>query len=117
MIGNSFTFRIKESRMAKMLNYQARKNSGNFSNYEVQQEGELEACFNNRHSFKDSKTVIWEYDVFGEDNVELSEFSSDNATLTEYLETAETVRRSVIKVRGKVARSKHTQWWLNQKVR
>ena len=66
----------------------------------------------------DAKTVIWEYDVNGEDDFIINETEQDltNATLTEYLEKAEKVRRSVIKVRGNMARSKHTQWWLTQKV-
>ena len=110
------TFRMKDPNTYRMINYQARKNSGNLSNYEVTEPGELEVCFNNRHSLMDAKTVVWEYDVSGEDSIDISEYQS-NATLTEYLEMAESVRRSVIKVRGKVARSKHTQWWLNQKVR
>ena len=35
---------------------------------------------------------------------------------SEYLEQAERVRRVVLSVRGKVARSKHSQWWLGLKV-
>lgn len=65
----------------------------------------------------DSKTVIWEYDVVGEENfvLDTDEVSSSNETLAEYLAEAEIVRRSVIKVRSLMARGKHTQWWLNQK--
>ena len=66
----------------------------------------------------DSKTLIWEYDVVGEENfvVEDNQADSSNETLAEYLAEAEIVRRSVIKVRSLMARGKHTQWWLGQKV-
>ena len=112
---------MKDPATHRMVNYQARKSHGNFSSYEVKSAGDLEVCLNNRHSVLDSKTVVWEYDVTGRlasDHFIAGEGEGDsvNATLKEYLDQAEVVRRSVIKVRGKMARSKHTQWWLNQKV-
>ena len=112
---------MKDPATHRMVNYQARKSHGNFSSYEVKSAGDLEVCLNNRHSVVDSKTVVWEYDVTGRlasDHFIAGEGEGDsvNATLKEYLDQAEVVRRSVIKVRGKMARSKHTQWWLNQKV-
>ena len=112
---------MKDPVTHRMVNYQARKSHGNFSSYEVKSAGDLEVCLNNRHSVLDSKTVVWEYDVTGRltsDHFIAGEGEGDNvnATLKEYLDQAEVVRRSVIKVRGKMARSKHTQWWLNQKV-
>ena len=112
------TFRLKDPKTTRLLNYQARKGHGNFSNFEVKNDGELELCFNNRHSMFDSKTIIWEYDVVGDENfvIDNDEVSSSNETLAEYLAEAEIVRRSVIKVRSLMARGKHTQWWLNQKV-
>ena len=94
---------------------------GNLTSYFVNNAGDFELCFNNRHSMLDSKTVIWEYDVVGEEDedndVNSEGYENVNATMEEYLEQAEKVRRSVIKVRGNMARSKHTQWWLNQKVK
>ena len=112
------TFRLKDPKTTRLLNYQARKGHGNFSNFEVKTDGELELCFNNRHSMLDSKTLIWEYDVVGEENfvMEDNQAGSSNETLAEYLAEAEIVRRSVIKVRSLMARGKHTQWWLGQKV-
>ena len=112
---------MKDPVTHRMVNYQARKSHGNFSSYEVKSAGDLEVCLNNRHSVLDSKTVVWEYDVTGRLSSEHfiageGEGDNVNATLKEYLDQAEVVRRSVIKVRGKMARSKHTQWWLNQKV-
>jgi len=111
------TFRVKDAVSNRMVNYQSRKGQGNFTDYEAKNSGDMELCFNNRGSLMDAKTVIWEYDVNGEDDFIIAETEQDqtNATLTEYLEKAEKVRRSVIKVRGNMARSKHTQWWLTQK--
>jgi len=111
------TFRVKDAVSNRMVNYQSRKSMGNFSDYEAKNTGDIELCFNNRGSLLDSRTVIWEYDLLGEEDFIIKEGEQDevNATLTEYLEKAEKVRRSVIKVRGNMARSKHTQWWLNQK--
>ena len=48
--------------------------------------------------------------------MEDNQAGSSNETLAEYLAEAEIVRRSVIKVRSLMARGKHTQWWLGQKV-
>ena len=116
------TFRLLDPVTHRMVNYQARKGHGNFSSYAIKNEGEVQVCLNNRHSIVESKTVIWEYDLMGElaeehfiDEASEEELSL-NATLAEWKEQAEKVRRSVIKVRGNIARSKHTQWWLNQKV-
>ena len=116
------TFRMLDPITHRMLNYQSRKGQGNFSNYEIKKEAEIQVCLNNRHSVVESKTVIWEYDLSGELAEEhfIDEASEEerilNTTLAEWKEQAEKVRRSVIKVRGHIARSKHTQWWLNQKV-
>ena len=116
------TFRLLDPITHRMLNYQSRKGQGNFSSYEIKKEAEVQVCLNNRHSIVESKTVIWEYDLMGDLAEEhfISDASEEelslNATLAEWKEQAEKVRRSVIKVRGNVARSKHTQWWLNQKV-
>ena len=117
------TFRLLDPVTHRMLNYQARKGNGNFSSYEIRNEAEVQVCLNNRHSIVESKTVIWEYDLMGDLAEEhfIADASEEelslNATLADWKEQAEKVRRSVIKVRGNVARSKHTQWWLNQKVR
>ena len=116
------TFRLLDPITHRMLNYQSRKGHGNFSSYEIKKEAEVQVCLNNRHSIVESKTVIWEYDLMGDLAEEhfIADASEEelslNATLAEWKEQAEKVRRSVIKVRGNVARSKHTQWWLNQKV-
>ena len=100
-----------------MISYQARKGYGNVSSHEVKKAGDLQLCFNNRHSMLESKKVVWEYEVTGEERqVVEGEMAGGTNETQEYLEQAESVRRAVIKVRGKVARTKHTQWWLGLKV-
>jgi len=101
----------------RMVTYQGRRKQGNYSDYKVKTAGDYEVCWNNRHSMIDSKRLIWEYDIQGDEERELlKEENVVNATLTEYLEEAKLVRRSVIKVRGNVARSRHAQWWLGNKI-
>ena len=97
-----------------MISYQARKGHGNVTGHEVKNPGDLEFCFNNRHSLVDSKKLVWEFRVLGEERV-LEVEEGTNQT-SEYLEQADRVRKAVISVRGKVARSKHSQWWLGLKV-
>ena len=99
-----------------MISYQARKGYGNVSSHEVKKAGDLQLCFNNRHSMLESKKVVWEYEVTGEERQLVEDEGTGGTNETqEYLEQAESVRRAVIKVRGKVARTKHTQWWLGLK--
>ena len=50
-----------------MISYQARKGYGNVSSHEVKKAGDLQLCFNNRHSMLESKKVVWEYEVTGEE--------------------------------------------------
>ena len=100
-----------------MISYQARKGYGNVTSHEVKKAGDMQLCFNNRHSMLESKKVVWEYEVTGEEReVVEEEMAAGTNETQEYLEQAESVRRAVIKVRGKVARTKHTQWWLGLKV-
>ena len=103
----------------RMVTYQGRRKQGNYSDYKVKTAGDFEVCWNNRHSMIDSKRLIWEYDIQvpwkaysgnqnsprnsksfqGDEERELlKEENVVNATLTEYLEEAKLVRRSVIKV-------------------
>ena len=83
----------------------------------------------------DSKKLVWDFDILGdEDIVQSSEevVLAVNQTLEEYMFQAGLVsnltsemiakqvlfqvRKSVMKVRSNVARSKHSQWWLGMKV-
>ena len=111
------TFRLKDPATSRLISYQARKGHGNVTSHEVKQAGDLQFCFNNRHSLIESKKLVWEFRVLGEEReeVEAETVAGTNQT-EEYLEQAERVRRAVISVRGKVARSKHSQWWLGLKV-
>ena len=113
------TFRLKDPATSRLISYQARKGTGNVTSHEVKQDGELQFCFNNRHSMIESKKLVWEFRVSGEEREE-REVGAETVVGTnqteEYLEQANRVRRAVVSVRGKVARSKHSQWWLGLKV-
>ena len=92
------TLRLRDPEK-RMVTYQGRKKSGNYSDYKVTKAGDYEVCFNNRHSMVDSKRLVWEYDIEGDEERELLTVENVvNTTLEEYLQEAALVRRSVIKV-------------------
>ena len=77
-----------------LVTYQGRKTSGNYSDYTVRIAGDFELCFNNQHSMVDSKKVVWEYDIQGDDEVLNPGEEIDlavNKTLKEYLWEADQV--------------------------
>ena len=61
------TFRLKDPATSRLFSYQARKGHGNVTNHEVKRAGDLELCFNNRHSMMESKKLVWEFSVTGEE--------------------------------------------------
>merc|ERR1711915_20777 len=111
------TMRLRDPK--KMLvTYQGRRSTGNYSDYVVKTQGDFELCFNNRHSMADSKKLVWQFDIEGDEDVVQPHEEVDlavNQTLQDYLVEAAMVRKSILKVRGNVARSRHTQWWLGNK--
>ena len=71
-----------------LVTYQGRKTNGNYSDYMVKMAGDFELCFNNQHSMLDSKKVVWQYDIQGDDEVLQPGEEIDlavNQTLEEYL--------------------------------
>ena len=75
---------------------QGRKTHGNYSDYIVKQAGDYEVCFNNRHSLMDSKKLVWDFDIIGdEDVVQSSEevILAINQTMEEYTFQANLVSR------------------------
>ena len=71
-----------------LVTYQGRRSTGNYSDYTVKAAGDFELCFNNRHSMLDSKKVVWQYDIQGDEEVFQPGEEIDlavNQTLEEYL--------------------------------
>jgi hypothetical protein len=114
--------------------YKGRNTHGTY-NHTVKTAGDYEVCFNNRHSMMDSKKLVWEFDIEGDEDVVQSADEvvlAINQTMEEYLFKADMVhylqnlilkmkylpqvRKSVMKVRTNLAKSKHSQWWLGAKV-
>ena len=88
------TMRIRDPEN-RMVVYQARKKEGHYVDYKVTKEGHYELCFNNKFSMYESKKVMWEVDVVGdEDTLESEEgvVLAVNQTLQDYLTKAEMVR-------------------------
>ena len=47
---------------------QGRKTHGTY-NHTVKGAGDYEVCFNNRHAMVDSKKLVWEFDILGDEDV------------------------------------------------
>ena len=78
----------------RMVIYQARMKEGHYVDYRVAREGHYELCFNNKFSMYESKKVMWEVDVVGdEDTLESEEglVLAVNQTLQDYLTKADMV--------------------------
>ena len=78
----------------RLVIYQARKKEGHYVDYKILKEGHYELCFNNKFSMFETKKIMWEVDVEGdEDNDDTEEgiVLAVNETLQEYLETADMV--------------------------
>ena len=78
----------------RLVIYQARKKEGHYVDYKILKEGHYELCFNNKFSMFETKKIMWEVDVVGdEDNDDTEEgiVLAVNETLQEYLETADMV--------------------------
>ena len=56
--------------------------------------GDYEVCFNNRHAMVDSKKLVWEFDILGDEDVVQSQEEvvlAVNQTMEEYLFQADLV--------------------------
>jgi len=103
----------------RLITFQPRKKESHYTDYKVLKTGDYEICMNNRYSMFESKKVMWEIDVIGDEDVPGSKDNIQivaNATHTEYMETAERVNKAVRKVRGFIAKARHQQWWVSTKV-
>ena len=74
--------------------HQGRKIHGTY-NHTVKTAGDYEICFNNRHSMLDSKKLVWEFDILGDEDVVQSHEEvvlAINQTMEDYLFKADMVR-------------------------
>ena len=81
------TMRLRDPKR-RLVTYQGRRATGNYSDYSVTEAGDFELCFNNRHSHADSKKVVWQFDIQGDEDVVQRGEEVDlavNQTLEEYL--------------------------------
>jgi len=112
------SFQLKDSNH-KMLFFQVRKKEDFVSNHTVNTAGDYEMCFNNRYSVMESKKIMWEIDIIGDeeridtnkDDIQLAV----NQTIEEYEEQAKMMRVGIVKVRTKVSKARSQQWWLSSK--
>ena len=81
--------------------------------------GDYEMCFINRYSVLESKKIMWELDVTGEEeDLEMDANSpqlSVNQTLEEYSQQARELRIGIVKVRTRLSKARSAQWWLSSK--
>ena len=110
------SFQLKDSNK-KMVVFHVRKKEEVFPNHTVTTAGDYEMCFINRYSLLESKKIMWELDILGEEeemdtnNVYLAV----NQTLEEYTEQARILRLGVVKIRTKMSKVRSQQWWLSSK--
>ena len=110
------SFQLKDS-TKKMVVFHVRKKEEVFNNHTVTTAGDYEMCFINRYSLLESKKIMWELDILGEEeemdtnNVYLAV----NQTLEEYTEQARILRLGVVKIRTKMSKVRSQQWWLSSK--
>jgi len=99
----------------KLVTFQARKKEGHYTDYLITKRGTYELCFNNKYSLFEPKKLMWELDVEGDEDRDGSQESLEsviNATMSEYLENAEIVLKTIKKVRISLSRARHTSWWV-----
>ena len=80
--------------------------------------GDYEMCFINKYSVLESKKIMWELDVTGEEEeleTEASPQLSVNQTLEEYSQQARELRIGIVKVRTRLSKARSSQWWLSSK--
>merc|ERR1712179_625006 len=95
-----------------MISYQGQQKHGSYE-FTVQSESDFEICFDNRHEIINSKKLVWEFDIQGDEDEEV--VLAANHTLKEYIFQADIVKRSVAKIKMNVVRSKSLQWWFGMK--
>jgi len=113
------SFQLKDA-TGKMVVFQVRKKKDGVLNHTLTTAGDYEVCFINRYSLMESKKIMWELDIVGdeqdmetnnENNIQLAV----NQTLEEYTEQARIIRVGIVRIRTKVSKARSQQWWLASK--
>merc|ERR1711915_25096 len=110
------TMRLRDN-TGRMVTYQGRKSKGSY-NHAVKGAGDYEICFNNRHAMVDSKLLVWEFDIQGDEEIVQPAKELEimvNQTMEEYKIQADSVNMALKKVRFRLTKAKSTQWWLGMK--
>ena len=93
------SFQLKDT-AGKMVVFQVRKKEDFVSNHTVTVAGDYELCFNNRYSLMESKKIVWELDIVGDEQRmegDMVTMENVNQTLEEYKEQARILRVGVVK--------------------
>merc|ERR1711892_1020433 len=110
------TMRLRDN-TGRMITYQGQKTHGTF-NLTVKGAGDYEVCFNNRHSMVDSKKLVWEFDILGDEEVVQSPEEvvlALNQTMEEYMFQADQTPKDTARLESIVSKGKNFQWWLGMK--
>ena len=110
------SFQLKDS-TKKMVVFHVRKKEEVVSNHTVTTAGDYEMCFINRYSLMESKKIMWELDIVGEEEEIDTEniYLAVNQTLEQYTEQARIMRLGIVKIRTKMSKVRSQQWWLSSK--
>ena len=112
------SFQLKDA-SGKMVVFQVRKKKDSVLNHTVTAAGDYEVCFINRYSLMESKKIMWELDIVGdEQDMEMNNENIQlavNQTLEEYTEQARVIRVGIVRIRTKVSKARSQQWWLASK--
>jgi len=110
------SMRLKDPN-SKMVTFQARRKEGHYENYKINVAGDYEICFNNRYSMYESKKLMWEVDVEGDEQDDENEVmkAAINRTMEEFSEESKVILKTITKVRHNMARGRHQQYWIKSK--
>ena len=112
------SFQLKDA-AGKIVVFHVRKKENSVTNHTVTQAGDYELCFINRYSLMESKKIVWELDILGDEQQLGSSDTTDlmvNQTMEEYAEQARVMRVGIVRIRTKVSKARSQQWWLSSKV-
>jgi len=110
------SMRMKDP-LRQLITFQARKREGEFTNYKVAQDGDYEICFNNKYSMYESKKIMWEVSVVGDEENNWNKILNHhiNRTLEKLESETQDVLAAITKVRYALARARHQQYWIKSK--
>jgi len=101
----------------QLVTFQARKKEGEFIDYKVLKSGDFELCFNNKYSMYESKKIIWEVSIDGDEKQNWKKVINEyvNRTMEKFESETQDVLAAITKVRYALARARHQQYWIKSK--